>query len=217
MRAVRTLVFGALLTLAGCVEEADFSGEGQDAAPDATTPAPRDRDAAPRPGPDAEREGDAAPPLPDAARRAPDAAPDAAAPAPDAAPIVGRWLSQGEDVAPLLSGPPASIVRIDTTFGADGAYAVVSTNDDQQTVRFEGTYSVDPATDPARIVLRQAAPQAVRSEGLVRVAGGVLTLEIAQTEPPLNGVSPPAADEGFGSTSGGAFGRDNVQIFRAVR
>jgi hypothetical protein len=140
-----------------------------------------------------------------------------AAPGPETPPVVGRWLSQGADVAPLLSGPPASIVRIDTAFEADGGYSVVSTNDDQQTVRFEGTYTVDDSTDPARIVLRQTTPQSVRSEGLVRVAGGVLTLEIAQTEPPLNGVTPPTVDDGFGSTSGGAFGRDNVQTFRAVR
>jgi len=37
--------------------------------------------------------------------------------------------------------------------------------------------------------------------------------EVAQTQPPLQGVTPPTAAAGFGSTSGGAFGQANVQRY----
>ncbi|MCA9558737.1 MAG: hypothetical protein KC583_09245, partial [Myxococcales bacterium] len=128
--------------------------------------------------------------------------------------IVGRWLSEGADLAPLLADPPASIRRIEATFGGDGRFRVVLTNDDLQSFELSGTYTTDPARDPATITLSQAQPEAVRSTGIYRVDGDVLTYEVAQTDPPLAGVTPPDAAAGFGSTNNGALGEANVQTYR---
>jgi hypothetical protein len=40
-----------------------------------------------------------------------------------------------------------------------------------------------------------------------------MNYEVAQTEPQIAGVTPPTAQGGFGSTSGGAYGTTNVQKY----
>lgn|GEM_PF-423840 len=140
--------------------------------------------------------------------------------------IVGVWLSEGDDVAPLLAGPGVNVVRLDATFNTDGTFAASFVDRDDRVVAFTGRFSTDTRTVPHRVVLDQETPQAVRSEGIWtltptragQVSGGdVLRYEIAQTQPPLNGVSAPTPEGGFGSTSGGDFGADNVQTYRRVR
>lgn len=128
--------------------------------------------------------------------------------------IVGTWLSEGDDIADFLAGPPLNAVRIDAEFMADGSYLVTSTDGDGTEIDFVGTYTVDESTDPATIVLEQTSPTTATSEGIWQVDGGVLTYEVAQTVPEVAGVTPPTVEGGFGSTSGGAFGMMNVQIFR---
>jgi hypothetical protein len=214
---MRALCIAALVLALGC-EEADFSHEGEDAV--ATGPRMMADDATARPDAAPEPEGDATVPTEDASDQ-PAHEQDARVQEPDAAraapSLAGTWVSAGDDVAHLLSGPPVNIVRVDSAFGADGTYTVVSTNDQQQAYRFEGTYTVDTRTEPATIVLRQTQPMAARSEGIWRVANHVLTLEVAQVDPPLNGVTAPTVEGGFGSTSNGAYGHDNVQTFRPAR
>ena len=61
---------------------------------------------------------------------------------------------------------------------------------------------------------RAGSPEAVRSTGIYRVDEDVLTYEVAQTDPPLAGVTPPDAAAGFGSTNNGALGEANVQTYR---
>ena len=183
---------------------------------------------------------------PEDAERTPDTSPEAGAAPPTAAPsdgptlpptdgpttppsgasIVGVWVSEGEDVAPLLAGPGVNVVRLDATFNADGTFAASFVDRDDRVVAFTGRFSTETRTVPHRVVLDQETPQAVRSEGIWtltpiragQVSGGdVLRYEIAQTQPPLNGVTAPTPEGGFGSTSGGDFGADNVQTYRRVR
>ncbi len=173
----------------------------EDAAPDALETDAEPSDAQAPDGPAAPAEDAAAPP----------------ADGPAAHPLVGAWTSEGPDVAPLLGGPPAHLIRLEATFGADGTLVVDLTNERLQRFSLTGTYVTDTASDPAWIEVTQTDPEPARSEGLWRVEGEVLTYEVAQVEPPLDGVSPPDPEAGFGSTSGGRFGRDNVQTYRRVQ
>jgi len=145
---------------------------------------------------------------------------------PSAASIIGVWVSEGEDVAPLLAGPGVNVVRLDATFNTDGSFAASFVDRDDRVVAFTGRFRADTRTVPHRVVLEQETPQVVRSEGIwtlspVRAGqvsvGDTLRYEIAQTQPPLNGVTAPTPEGGFGSTSGGDFGADNVQTYRRVR
>lgn len=128
--------------------------------------------------------------------------------------IEGMWLSENADVAPLLANPPLNIVSIDAEFMGDGSYTVTTTDMDGAMVDFLGTYTIDESSDPATIVLTQTTPTNATSEGIWDVDGGVLTYEVAQTSPEIPGVTAPTPAGGFGSTSGGALGMDNVQVFR---
>ena len=61
-------------------------------------------------------------------------------------------------------------------------------------------------------------PTSITAEGIyeVTVAGdGTVSMkyEIAQTQPPLAGVTKPTPEGGFGSTSGGLIGTINVQNY----
>jgi hypothetical protein len=145
--------------------------------------------------------------------------------APATASIVGVWVSTGEDVAALLAGPGVNVVRLDVEFRADGTFNASYVDRDDRVAEFAGRYQTDTRTEPHGIVLDQSTPQTVRSAGIWRLepvapgrvsAGDVLTYEVAQTQPPLNGVSAPTPSAGFGSTSAGDFGTDNVQTYRRV-
>ena len=139
-----------------------------------------------------------------------DATPDAAL----QAALVGRWLSEGADLAPLLSGPPANLRRLEATFRADGTFVVAVRNQQAQAFSLEGTYTLDEGTDPAQITLRQTRPEPAVSEGIWVVEGDTLRYEVAQIDPPIAGVLPPSVAGGFGSTSNGDFGADNVQRYQ---
>ncbi|MCB9523062.1 MAG: hypothetical protein H6702_06740 [Myxococcales bacterium] len=168
---------------------------------------------------------DAAPPDPDDGVERDQAVVTDAAPPPDQAPppdmavvegpaIVGDWVSEGADVAPLLSGAPGNLRRLDATFTAAGAFDVVAVNADGQQIVLTGRYQVDEGDRPPSIVLTQTEPYAATSEGIWQVQGDTLTYEVVETDPGL-GATPPA--NGFGSTSNGQFGDDNIQIYRRVR
>ena len=145
----------------------------------------------------------------------PDAEPDARRPPVEEPPdLAGAWVSEGADLAPLLAGPGVNVVRVDVHFDVGGTYSGQVTDRDNRIAAFSGRYTVDAATRPFGIALEQTDPQTVRSEGIFTLAGDVMTYEVAQVRPPLNGVSAPTAAASFGSTSGGNFGRDNVQTYR---
>jgi hypothetical protein len=115
--------------------------------------------------------------------------------------LTGSWESVGDDVSALLSGEPFSIVRVDATFQADGAYRVDAENADGATASFAGTYTIGTDTAPATIAMSQTIPSAATSAGIWQVDGDTLTFETVQTVPDY-GYVPPTPEGGFGSTAG---------------
>ena len=140
-------------------------------------------------------------------------------------PIVGVWVSEGETkVAPLLYGPPFNIRKIVATFKSDGSYIVVQTDSSQTSLTLTGIYVAAAGNAPApndnirTITVNQGTPTSVTAEGIYEVTvntdGSIsMKYEIAQTEPPLSGVTKPTPVGGFGSTSGGLLGTINVQNY----
>ncbi len=144
--------------------------------------------------------------------------------------IVGTWLAEGfttingaqvPNVSPLLFGAPFNTRRIRATFNANGTYTVVTTDSAGSNATLTGTWTTS-AADTAGITIRnitvnQTSPSTVTSRGIYQVTtdGGTTRMlyEIAQVEPPLQGVTPPTPRGGFGSTSGGAFGIANIQRY----
>jgi hypothetical protein len=127
--------------------------------------------------------------------------------APSSSAIVGDWVSQGDDVAELLAGPPGNTVRIDATFSADGSYEAVAESQDGSTFTFVGEYTVDDSTDPSTIEIAQSAPYPATVQGIWAVEGGVLTYDIVD----VAFGTPPTVAGGFGSSSAGAA---NIQTYR---
>jgi hypothetical protein len=132
----------------------------------------------------------------------------------DPAAIHGEWLSEGGDVAPFFANPPASIVRVEASFRPDGTYDAESRTAGGDRFPGEGTYTVDVGTTPHTIVLTQSAPEALELAGIWTVIGDTLTYEVVQTG---TRDAPPTPEAGFGSTAGGRYGEDLVQIFRRER
>ncbi len=138
-------------------------------------------------------------------------------------PIVGRWVSEGMNVAPLLYGQPFHVRKIEATFKEDGSYLVVQTDSSGTSLTLTGTYVADEGGAAApndmirTITVNQAAPTSVTAEGIYEVTVGtteiMMQYEIAQTAPPLTGVTKPTPAAGFGSTSGGVLGTINVQKY----
>ncbi|MFW5708308.1 MAG: carboxypeptidase-like regulatory domain-containing protein [Bacteroidota bacterium] len=135
--------------------------------------------------------------------------------------IVGTWVSEGDNVAPLLA-EYLDIVKIDAEFRTDGTYTVYSYTSEEVETVFEGIYTQNKTTYGQiwEITLEQTVPSAVTSEGIFEItvnpAGGPRTMmyEVVQTNPSL-GTAPTAA-EGFGSSSGGTLGDTNIQHYVEV-
>jgi hypothetical protein len=115
--------------------------------------------------------------------------------------LVGSWLSDGADVAPLLAAAPFNYTRITADFAKDETYVVTGTDKSGKTTTFTGTYSETPSATPGlvSITVQQVQPATTLAEGIYRVDGALLTYEVVQTQP-TNGLQPPTADAGFGST-----------------
>ncbi|MDX9760106.1 MAG: IPT/TIG domain-containing protein [Bacteroidota bacterium] len=138
-------------------------------------------------------------------------------------PIVGVWVSDSANVAPLLYGAPFHVRKIVATFKANGTYTVVQTDSSQTSLTLTGVWfaAVGGAAAPndkiRTITVNQGTPSALTAEGIyeVTVDDGkiMMNYEVVQTEPPLAGVSKPTAEGGFGSTAGGTFGMINVQKY----
>jgi hypothetical protein len=128
--------------------------------------------------------------------------------------IVGEWLSEGKNVAPLLVNV-LDIVSIQAIFD-EATFEVNSTNSDGQTGQQLGTWSSEPCPGSEtkhRIVLEQTAPTAITVEGIYEIDDcmdpAVMRYEVIQTQPDLGAVAP-TCDDDFGA---GAFGADNIQVF----
>lgn len=114
--------------------------------------------------------------------------------------IVGTWISQGEDIAPGLAGPPFLNVEIVATFNADNTYNVESLDQSGSTISYTGTWVAGAPNDAGirSILLEQATPFAVVSSGIFRINGSRMEYEVIQQG--LTGVEPPTVEGGFGST-----------------
>lgn len=122
--------------------------------------------------------------------------------------IVGKWRSPVP--APILE---QFVDSIHAEFKANQTYVVKSFFNGAPT-ELTGTYVTEDGVDDIRkIKLEQAEPTSLTSEGIYMIQGNVMTYEVAQTEPVQDGVTPPSPEDGFGSTSGGAFGDMNVQTY----
>ena len=118
----------------------------------------------------------------------------------DEDPLFGVWVSEGENVAPGLAGPPFNNVRIEAQFNDDNTYFVESTDAEGANVQFTGTYqTTEPNSEGIRgITLNQSTPAALVSSGIFRVEGDTMQYEVIQEG--LTGVEPPTVEGGFGST-----------------
>lgn len=129
-------------------------------------------------------------------------------------PLVGFW--EAYDVSILLGS--LGIDGITADFKENNSYVVVSSAGGASTT-FEGTYAVSNEPNAGgiySITLTQTAPSSLTSEGILQVFPAnpdSMWYEVAQTNPSIVGVTPPTADAGFGSTSGGAFGTTNIQKY----
>lgn len=122
--------------------------------------------------------------------------------------IVGKWRAPVP--APILT---SFVDSIHVEFKNNQTYLVKSFKDGGIT-ELAGTYVASAGVGNIRnISLDQATPTTLTTSGIYRVVGNELTYEVAQSQPAQAGVTPPTAEAGFGSTSGGAFGVLNVQNY----
>lgn len=128
-------------------------------------------------------------------------------------PIVGTWVSEGNNVAPLLV-QLFKIKKITATFNDNGTYEVVQVDSADASLTLTGTYSAEKSTvgEIYTLVANQQAPATLTSEGIFEVTGTTMRYEIVQTSPSIGAV-PPTAEAGFGSTNGGALGTINIQTY----
>ncbi|HLS30318.1 MAG TPA: hypothetical protein VK021_05645 [Flavobacteriaceae bacterium] len=122
--------------------------------------------------------------------------------------IVGNWRSPV--VAPILESFTDSI---HAEFKNNQTY-LVKTYYDGAVSELSGVYeTMDGVGNIRMIKLEQSAPTTLTSEGIYKIEDGKMTYEVAQTEPAQEGVTAPSPEGGFGSTSGGAFGEMNIQVY----
>jgi hypothetical protein len=120
-------------------------------------------------------------------------------------PIIGTWVSQGADIAPLLAGAPFNNVKITATFKDDGTYTVVGIDSSNKEIDYSGTYQIMPSTvgNIVQIRLSQVTPSTTQAEGMYQIdttqMPARMQYEVVQTQP-TNGLQPPTPDKGFGST-----------------
>ncbi|MCB2205595.1 IPT/TIG domain-containing protein [bacterium] len=142
-------------------------------------------------------------------------------------PIVGEWISEGEDhVAPLLYGDPFLVRKIVATFKADGSYIVVQTDSMGVSTTLTGVYTAveggaaAPNDNIRMITAEQGQPTSITAEGIYEVGVGqqdvTMQYEVVQTEPSI-GVTKPTPEGGFGSSAGGLLGTANVQKYVKVQ
>jgi hypothetical protein len=133
--------------------------------------------------------------------------------------IIGKWVSGGDHVAPLLIY--AGIDSVYADFRGDNTYLVESFTPDGSKTTLTGTFTQQRSAVAGiwNITVNQSSPNALVSEGIFQILDQnplMMKYEIAQTDPVIVGVTPPTAAEGFGSTSAGAFGVMNIQTYLKV-
>ncbi len=128
-------------------------------------------------------------------------------------PLIGAWVSSGEDVSDLLAGPPFYYVSVDATFDASGTYTVDATDTDGGLWPVRGSFDTT-AGSPGTVLLAQTEPYEAEAIGIWQVEGDVLQWEVVQTVPDY-GFTPPTPETGFGSSAGGGLVTGaNLQTYR---
>ena len=128
--------------------------------------------------------------------------------------IIGKWSAY--DISAVL----ASLGYDDSLyadFRADQSYTVTAYVSGAPQI-LEGSYTMTKTEfdEIWEIELNQTSPFAVLSEGIFKVfpaAQDSMWYEVAQVEPAIQGIAPPTAAAGFGSTSNGAYGTTNIQKY----
>ncbi len=127
--------------------------------------------------------------------------------------IVGTWLSEGKNVAPILV-ELASVESITAIF-EDSPFTVLTTDSDGQEVEQTGVYIFEDTDfgEIKTITLEQSTPQSITVEGIFEIDNSTnpptMRYEVVQTIPSV-GAEAPTAEGGFGSTG---LGSDLTQVF----
>lgn len=136
--------------------------------------------------------------------------------------IIGNWSAY--DISAILIGLGFDD-SLYANFKADQSYLVTAFASGFPIV-LEGTYTMNKTTyeDRWEISLNQTAQNGqatdLTSQGIFAIfyEGNTTSMfyEVAQVDPAIAGVTPPTAQQGFGSTSNGAFGQANVQKYNWI-
>ncbi|MFN8319305.1 MAG: hypothetical protein U0V54_07760 [Saprospiraceae bacterium] len=123
----------------------------------------------------------------------------------------GTWKSS--PVAPILATFADSIIA---EFKTNSTYTVDQWKSGAKVV-LTGTYTQTKSGtgNIYNITLNQTSPTSLTAQGIFEVSSDNKSMkyEVAQITPAIPGVTPPTATAGFGSTSNGAFGQNNVQNY----
>lgn len=136
--------------------------------------------------------------------------------------IIGKW--KAFDISAILIGLGFDD-SLYADFRADRTYLVRAYMGGFPIV-LEGTFTQNKTNynNIWEITVNQAKqngqPVQLTSQGIFQViyegSQAMMWYEVAQVEPAIAGVTPPTAAQGFGSTSGGAFGMANVQKYNWI-
>lgn len=135
--------------------------------------------------------------------------------------IIGNWSAY--DVSAILIGLGFDD-SLYANFKADQSYLVTAFVGGFPVV-LEGTYEMNKTTydDMWEISLNQTKQNGqatdLTSEGIFKIfyeGTASMWYEVAQVDPAIAGVTPPTAQQGFGSTSNGAYGTANVQKYNWI-
>ncbi len=135
--------------------------------------------------------------------------------------IMGKWLSEGANVAPLLV-TYFKVLKVTAEFKTDYIYVVNQFNIGNTTTTpdlvFTGTYVIAKSTTGNiwTITCNQDLPYTAVASGIfeIKASPEVLWYEVVQTSGTAN--VPPTPALGFGSSNGGTLGVLNVQKFIRV-
>jgi len=135
--------------------------------------------------------------------------------------IMGKWLSEGANVAPLLVNY-FKVLKVTAEFKTDFTYVVNQFNIGNATTTpdlvFTGTYVIAKSTTGNiwTVTCNQELPYTAVASGIfeIKTSPEVLWYEVVQTSGTQN--VPPTPALGFGSSNGGTLGVLNIQKFVRV-
>ncbi len=136
--------------------------------------------------------------------------------------IIGKWLSEGANVAPLLV-TYFKVSSVQAEFKPDFTYTVNQFNIGNTTTTpdlvFTGTFEIAKSVNGNiwTITCNQEMPYAATASGIFEIATNpeLLWYEVVQTSGTQN--VPPSPAAGFGSSNGGTLGVMNIQKFVRVQ